>query len=228
MLRKVVLAAVAAAAIFAAPASAREPDTWEGLLKVESKGFDTAYLLPGADFTPYRQVMIDPPAVAFHRSWLRDYNDSVGLSDRISDEEALEILAEMQTGLKDKFVKAYADAGFEIVATPGPSVLRLQTQIINIWVVAPDTMSAGRTRTFSEEAGAATLVIEARDSMSGAMLARGIDKRTVGDSGRLTRRTRVSNRSDFEQVFTKWAKASVTALGALRSMTPINGEGQPQ
>lgn len=204
MLGKMRFAALAFAAALVAfgaqPAMSREPDTWEGLLKVDSSSFDAAYLLPGADFAPYRRVIIDPPQVAFQKNWLRDNNDSVNLGDRISDEEALEILAEMQTGVQESFVKAYAAAGYEVVTTPGPDVLRLQTQIVNVWVVAPDTMSAGRTRTYAREAGQATLVVEARDSMSAALLARGVDKRTVGDSGYLTRRSRVSNRSDFQQV----------------------------
>lgn len=210
------------------PAVSREPDTYEGLLKVESSSFDAAYLLPGADFAGYRRIMLDQPEVAFHKNWLRDYNNSVSTSDRISDEEALEILAEMQTGLQDAFLKAYTDAGYEVVTTPGPDVLRLRTQMIKVWVVAPDTMSAGRKRTYAKEAGTATLVVEARDAMSGELLARGLDKRTIGETGHITRRSRVTNKSDFQQVFTRWAKASVVALGALRAMKPINAEGEPQ
>lgn len=210
----------------AQPAASREPDTYEGLLKVDSSSFDAAYLLPGTDFAAYRRVMLDQPEVAFHRSWLREYNDSVSLGDRISDEEALEILSEMQTGVQETFRKAYADAGYEVVTTPGPDVMRLRTQVVNIWVVAPDSMSAGSNRTYAREAGQATLVVEVRDSMSGALLARGLDKRTVGDTGHLTRRSRVSNRSDFQQVFARWAKASVVALGVLRAMKPIDDEGQ--
>lgn len=220
--------ALALALLGTQPAISREPDTYEGLLKVDSSSFDAAYLLPGADFAGYRRIMLDPPEVAFHKNWLRDYNNSVSLSDRISDEEALEILAEMQTGLQDAFLKAYADAGYDVVTTPGPDVLRLRTEMIKVWVVAPDTMSAGRKRTYAKEAGTATLVIEARDAMSGELLARGLDKRTIGDTGHLTRRSRVSNKSDFQQVFTRWAKASAVALGALRAMKPINDEGESQ
>lgn len=220
--------ALALALLGAQPAIGREPDTYEGLLKVDSSSFDAAYLLPGADFSGYQRIMLDQPEVAFHKSWLRDYNNSVSISDRISDEEALEILAEMQTGLQDTFLKAYADSGYEIVTTPGPDVLRLRTQVINIWVVAPDTMTSGRKRTYAAEAGSATLVVEARDAMSGALLARGLDKRTVGDTGHITRRSRVSNRSDFQQVFKRWAKASAEALGVIRALRPINADGQPQ
>ena len=45
----------------AQPAASREPDTYEGLLKVDSSSFDAAYLLPGTDFAAYRRVMLDQP-----------------------------------------------------------------------------------------------------------------------------------------------------------------------
>jgi hypothetical protein len=40
--------------------------------------------------------------------------------------------------------------------------------VIDSDVVAPDVETAGRTRSYSEEAGAATLMVEVRDPVSGA------------------------------------------------------------
>jgi hypothetical protein len=65
------------------------------------------------------------------------------------------------------------------------------------------------------------LIVEVRDSMSGAVLARGVDTRDVGDMGFTVRRSRVSNRSDFESVFKTWAKMSVDGLATLKAMPPI-------
>jgi hypothetical protein len=65
------------------------------------------------------------------------------------------------------------------------------------------------------------MIIEIRDSMSGAVLARGIDTRDVGDMGFAVRRTRVSNRTDFERVFKTWATMSVDGLATLKAMPPI-------
>jgi hypothetical protein len=205
----------------------RTPDTWDDLLKVESKNFDAAYLLPGADFRGYTKVMIDPTEAAFQKNWQRDYNSNARGGDRISDEEALTILAQVQEGFRDIFVKAYTDAGYEVVAVPGPDVVRLRTAILNLDIVAPDQQSAGRSRTYSNEAGHATLVVEVRDSMSGAILARAVDKRDIGDSAFMVRRSSVSNRSDFERTFSTWAKMSVEGLGVLRSMPPLEAETAP-
>ena len=54
-------------------------------------------------------------------------------------------------------------AGRAAVCSPG---------VANLYINAPDTMSAGRSRTYTTEAGEATLVLEARDSTSGALLGR--------------------------------------------------------
>jgi len=223
-------AAIAGLFLLSAPAAlaAATPDTWDGLVEVKSDKFDDAYLAPGADFRSYAKVMIDPTDVAFQKNWLRDYNNDVDLSHRLSDAEAQEILADMQAGFGELLTAAYREAGYEIVTAPGPDVLRLRTSIINVDIAAPDVMAAGRVSNFSREAGRATLVIEARDSMSGAILGRGVDKRDVGDSAFMVRRTSTSNKADFERVFKAWAGLSADALTKLRGMPPINADGQPQ
>ena len=104
------------------------------------------------------------------------------------------------------------------MTAPGPDVLLIRTAVIDLDIAAPDVDTAGRTRTYAKEAGEATLAIEARDSMSGAIIARGVDKRDVGDSAFMIQRTSVSNRADFENVFRRWADMSVEALGNLRAI----------
>jgi hypothetical protein len=199
----------------------KTPDTWDDLVKVDSKKFDAAYLLPGADFRAYTKVMIDPTESAFKKNWQRDYNAAATGGNRISDEEALDILSKVQDGFQEVLLKAYQDAGYQVVTSPGQDVIRLRTAILNLDIAAPDQMTPGRSRTYSREAGHATFSIEARDSMSGAILARGIDKRDVGDSSFMMQRTSVSNRSDFQRVFSQWAKMSVEGLAALRAMPAV-------
>lgn len=218
------LAAFAAVSLTlaAAPAlSASPPASWDGLTHVQSKRFDAVYLLPGADFRGYTKVMLDPTEVAFRKNWLRDYNaTSMDLDQRISNADAQKILDNARTGFEDVFRKAYADAGIQIVTEPGPDVLRLRTGVANLSVSAPDQMTAGRSATFSRDAGSATVVIEARDSVTGALLGRAVDSRTLDDNMML-RRNSVTNRSDFERLFRQWANISVEGLKELKAMPPI-------
>jgi hypothetical protein len=222
------LAAIALAAP-ATPAFAKPkpPASWDNLVLVNSKKLQAVYLLPGADFRQYTKVQLDPTDVAFAKDWQRDYNDAtVGLSRRITDEDAQKIAEQVRTGFEDIFTKAYADAGYPVVTTPAHDVLRVRTGVANLSIDAPDNNSIGRSRSYSVQAGAATLILEARDSLSGAVLGRAVDSRAAGDEF-AQMRTSVSNRADFSRLFTSWAKASTNGLATLKDLSPISATGQP-
>jgi hypothetical protein len=99
-------------------------------------------------------------------------------------------------------------------------VLRVTTGILNISVNAPDTMTAGITRTYSDEAGHATLVVEVRDSVTGALLGRAVDQQIAGDYT-TGWRTAMTNRSDFRQIAEQWARESVKGMAELKARSPI-------
>ena len=107
-----------------------------------------------------------------------------------------------------------------MVNDAGPDVLRVKTGVLNIRVSAPDRQTPGRSMTFSEQAGSAALVVEARDSMSGALLGRAIDQKIVGDTQSLWR-TSASNRADFREAVQQWAAATVRGMEELKSRSPI-------
>jgi hypothetical protein len=202
--------AVVACIVLGGGALAAAPASWDGLVKVNSKKLFAVYLLPGADFRGYTSVLLDPPEVAFHKDWQRNMNSSTKrLSRRISDDDAVKIADQVRTGFGDIFAKAYQQAGYQVVTAPGPHVLRVRTAITNLYISAPDTNSGARTRVYSVEAGGATLIVEALDSQTDALLGRAADSRVAGDSNRALR-TSVSNRADFGQLFTTWAKAAPT------------------
>ena len=98
-------------------------------------------------------------------------------------------------------------------------MLRLRTGIINLYVSAPANLTAGRSNSYSIDAGEATMVIEARDSLTNALLGRVFDRQTAGYGG--GRRTRVTNREDFLQMFRTWAAGSVHGLDGLKARSPV-------
>jgi hypothetical protein len=224
MRRTLVAAGAALCLALAAPAlapAASPPSSWDNLVKVDSRKLNAVYLLPGADFRQYNKVMLDPTEVAFQRNWMRDFNSSTrGLSRRITDRDAQRILDQVRDGFQSVFTRAFTDAGITVVTEPGPDVLRLRSAVINLRVNAPDIPSAGRSRTYAPEAGQATMVLEARDSETGAILGRAVDGRVAGDMGGFVRgsiRNSVTNRADFERLFRDWARASVNGFNTLRS-----------
>jgi hypothetical protein len=224
------LTLVFAAAMLALPAApslaAKAPENWDGLVKVKAKKLDLLYLLPDADFRPYSKVMIDRPEIAFHKDWKRDYNMSQrSLGGRVDDEDMRKAIDAGRADFIEALVSAYGKAGYQIVNEPGADVLRVSTGVVNIEVNAPDLMTAGRTRTYTQEAGEATLVLEARDSVSGTLMGRAVDRSLAGDMSYVTWRNRVTNRSDFSMLFSYWAKTSAEGLGKLKAVSPVNVAG---
>jgi uncharacterized protein DUF3313 len=219
-LLKVALAGVILAAGF--PAAAKAPSTWDGLIQVKSKQLDLVYLQPGADFRGYTKVLVEPTEVAFAKNWQREYNRSTAsLSSRISDSDIRAAISDGVKAASDIFTQAWTKGGYQVVTEPGPDVLRVKTGIVNISVNAPDTMSPGRSYSFSPEAGRATLFVEARDSVTGALLGRAVDQRIIGENNAAWR-TSVSNRGDFRDQVQRWADISVRGMSELKALSPIN------
>lgn len=216
-------AILVAAVSFSMSLAAEESSlTWDGLVPVKAKRLDAVYLMPGADVRPYTKVMFDPTEVALKKNWLRDYNNSSrDLSRRITDADVQKAFETIRTKFVEIFAKTYNEAGYQVVTMPGPDVLRVRTGVINLSVNAPDTMSAGRSRSFAREAGEATLVLEVRDSQSGALIGRALDRRLAGNTSMLMRNS-ITNRSDFSRLFTDWAKESVAGLTELKALSPID------
>lgn len=219
-MRRFILAAFAAATLLVPAGAVRPPENWDGLIRVPGKRVDLLYLKPEANVRPYTRIMFDPPEIAFDKHWRRNYERSVpGHLGRLSDKEIRAAIDDGRQMLVDAYAAAFRKAGYEIVSEPDEDVLRLSIALLNVQIVAPDELVAGRVDTFSEEAGRATLVLEVRDSLSGTLLGRVVDLEILDDSIPMLR-TRVSNRSDFDEQFRDWARISAEGLNALKSAPP--------
>jgi hypothetical protein len=203
--------------------AAKPPAEWDGLVKVKAKKFELVYLRPGADFRGYTKVILDPTEIAFEKNWQRDYNNaSASSSVRVSDRDIERMANEGRKGAGEILQKAYVAGGYPVVTDPAPDVLRVRTALIDITVTSPDTDSPGIVRSYSRDAGGATLVVEARDSMTGSLLGRAVDSRTIDDFT-MEWRNRVTNRQDFSRQIETWAKNSVKGLNELKALSPIAG-----
>jgi hypothetical protein len=203
-------------------AAEQAPESWDGLVEVKSKRMDAAFLMPGADFRSYSKVMIDPTQVAFQKDWMKTINQQHrSVSGRVTDADAAKILEAARTNFDDVFAEGFTKAGYEVVKTPGPDVLRVSTAVVNLYVNAPDTMQAGRSRSYTTEAGEATLILEARDSVTGALLGRVLDRRETQQSGTLQMSNSVTNLADFRSLCRTWASISAKGLTTLKQLSPI-------
>lgn len=117
------------------------------------------------------------------------------------------IKADVASLFKEVFTERLeADDGFEVVDTADYDVLLLRPAIIDLDITAPDTMSAGRSQTFTTSTGAATLYIELFDSVSGAIIGRAADRRaTRNGGGTVSWSSRVMNTAEGRRMFGRWA-----------------------
>jgi hypothetical protein len=213
----------------AIPAGAKDESggAWDGLVEVKPKRLDAAYLLPGADFRPYTKMMIDPVEVAFHKDWMKRYNQTTTMTRRITQEDAERIAGEARKVFAEAFADVFKERGMQIVTAPGADVLRVRPGVINLYITAPDTMSSGRSRTYTMEAGQATLFIELLDSTTGALLGRALDQRATRNTGTVSLSNSVTNLSDFRTLFKQWAEICVKGFEDLHAMSPVPEDLKP-
>jgi len=206
-------------------AAAQAQDSPDGLVKVTPRRMEMAWLRPGADFRPYTKVIVGTTQVAFYPSWLKDYNLNAGLGNWVSQDDANRIMAAAQTNFDEIFRDAFRKAGYEVVTTTGPDVLRVNSAIVDLMVNAPKGDNLGQT-TWIITAGQAALIVEVRDSTTNALLGRVADRRATQDLARQIA-TNAVNLYDFRQLFSLWAGICTSALGELKTVSPIPKDLRP-
>jgi len=194
----------------------------EGLVPVHSWNLDELYLRPNADLASYRQVAIDPVQVSFRKDWNRDFVDPHASIRRLSAEDARRIAEDAGANMSRALIDAFRARGYEVVSAPGPGVLRLTPSVTDLYVNAAEELATGgTTKSFTKDAGEATLVLEVRDGASGALLGRVVDRRTARETkgtqrSDLRRTTEVSNNFWFDQSFRQWAGACIKEFEATK------------
>ena len=143
--------------------------------------------------------------VAFWSNWQRDQNRSRSRNIHSSDMERIK--RDVASLFKQVFTERLeANDGFEVVDAADYDVLLLRPAIIDLDASAPDTMSSGRSSTFSASTGAATLYIELFDSVSGAIIDRAADRQAARNTGgSVSWRNRVANTAEARRMFGGWA-----------------------
>jgi uncharacterized protein DUF3313 len=181
------------------------PNEWDGLARVKSKQLDHLYKLPEADFSGYKRVRLDPIEVEFDKNWKP--NDSQRSSSRRLTNEDIE---KIKKALAEEFRKVFTEEltknGYAVVEENGDDVLRVSAAIVNLYITAPDKMSAGRSRTYTTSAGHATLIAELRDSVTGKLMARAVDSVRGRDTGTFMVTNSVTNMSAARTALSQWAR----------------------
>jgi len=216
------LCLVASIAAVTVPSRAAAPATPDGLVSVRSWNLDELYLRPNADLAGYRKIVIDPVQVAFRSDWNRDFVDPHASIRRLTQDDVRRIAEETGSGLQSALTETFKARGYEIATAPGPGMLRLSPSLTDVYVNAvEDLYTGGTTKSFTKDAGEATLLLDVRDASSGTLLARIVDRRTAHETkgtqrSDLIRTPRVASNFWFEDLFRKWSVACVKELEATK------------
>ncbi|MEP4147627.1 MAG: DUF3313 family protein [Halioglobus sp.] len=185
--------------------------SFDNLVAVEGAAMNMAYIDPDADFSVFKRVAILEPFVAFRSNWQRDQNR--GRSRNVSNRDMERIKADVATQFERVFAERLEAAGYEVVDGANDDVLLLRPAIIDLDITAPDTRSAGRSRTFTASAGAATLYVQLFDSISGDIIGRAADRRvTRSGGGSVSWSNSVTNTAEARRMFGRWADTLITFL----------------
>ena len=169
--------------------------SYDGLQRLERSVMDEVYLRPDLDLRSYTSVMIDRVSVAYKRQPPPPAASMRATGSRSNFALTDRQMEELENIFNESFVRALTKGeGWQITDSPGPHVLRLQPELIDLVVKVPTRQGAARTDFFVSEIGEVTLVIELRDSETREILARGVDRSVIrsGGSDRLSYTTAVS------------------------------------
>jgi hypothetical protein len=178
--------------------------SYDGLQKITIKDIDLAFARPGATLAGYNQVKLEPVDVAFRKDW----NPTVpGTAFKISAADRESIRTGVAKIVYEEFVKELQNkSSYKLADEAGPDVLRVKVKIVNLYVNAPDTPSAGISRQYTVSAGEMTLFAELYDSETGEVLARVVDRREARGSGRLTISDSATNTGEARSIASVWAR----------------------
>ena len=158
------------APVCAAAASVDEMMSYDGLEKVSVKGLELAYVRPGASLAGYHQVQLAPVEVSFHKDFSPTRS---GSRINLSTSQLESIRTGVARIVAEEFTKALeAKGGYPVVAAPGPGILLVKAEILNLYVNAPDVMTSGRSRSYTMPAGQMTLAEELYDFETGRFRSR--------------------------------------------------------
>jgi len=198
-----------------APSDSRAapPTAPDGLVETKAKGFDHVYVRPGTDLQTYGKVIIQPATVAFRNDWLPNMNNTRrDTASRINEGDMQKIAADHAKWLHATWVEVFSAKAIQVVASAEPKTLLLSPKLVDLYVNAPDKQAPGRQVTLTEDAGKVSLVLEARDATTNALVLQIVDRRTAKGAGRPGRTNSVTNSGDFSEVYRTWAALTVAFL----------------
>lgn len=206
------VAALSVACTTAPPTIQTGPDaevSFDGLHKVENSQADLAWARPGFSLEGYTKIMLVGEGIEYAPAENRGRTtfDRSRPGPYFIDEDSRKRFEEL---VRETFADEIGKIEhFEVVTEPGPDVLMVRGGLLDVVSYIPqDPMDQiGRGGVYLRQVGAATLVLELRDSETGAILARSIDRRAAEmPGGMMFESNRVTNANEVRRLVRFWGR----------------------
>lgn len=186
--------------------SAEAEMTFDGLYPVKDSRADVAWARPDADLTQYSKMMLQGVGVEYRpggesgRSFM---SRSTGGPYEVTEAQK----ERFESVMREAFVEELAKSEhFTIVSEPGPDVLLIRGALLDVVSYVPAEPIGVRSDIYLSSVGEATLILELRDSITEAILARAVDRRAAEKMGGYMRESnRVNNTAEVRRLARTWA-----------------------
>ncbi len=196
-------------------------EEWDGLVLRPGTRLGAVFVKPDADIVAFKSVKLDPVQISFAANW--DPNsDRRSQSRRLNAADIAAIRERLAELFQETFRAELARGGYTLVDESGPDTLRVTPAIVDLFITAPADAAVGRSRTYTSQTGRMTLVVELRDSVTGELLARAVDRLGGRSTGQLQWTNRVTNLADAQQAISVWAVALRRALDEMAAKAAAN------
>ena len=185
--------------------SAEAEMTFDGLYPVKGGTADQAWARPGADISQYSKIMLEGVGIEY-----RPGGESGRLFHSRTSADHYAISDTQKKRLREIVGEAFLDElgkseQFTIVNEAGPDVLSIRAELLDVVsFVPPETNTT--VDVYLRSVGEATLVLEIRDSVSDAIIARAIDRRAAEDAFGFHESNRVTNSAEVRRLAQTWAR----------------------
>lgn len=151
------------------PPTAEKTGDYNRMQRVHVPDIDSVYRKQDADLSAYAKVIVAAPTVAFRQNWQPQEDPTLvrlGVPDLAAVRERVS-----QQFLQTLSTRLAENAGYEVVATPGPEVLQVKAAISDLYFSSSALQTAaGNGEPYYMESSEITVAIELRDSTTGELL----------------------------------------------------------
>ena len=213
------LAMISAGCSTTPPTIQEGPDaevSYDGLHVVDNARFANAWADPSIDFSRYSKVI--PGGAEFE---FRAVKKNSGTTRARSSASEYWISDANREKLKEETSAIFAEeigksTRFTVTDTKGDDAIIIRGAMLDIVSKVPPEM-VGRGEVFLTDVGEITIVIEVVDSMSNAVIFRGVERRAAGTSGNTIRVSQVTTWAEVRRLARRWAKTLTEGLDSIPS-----------